>query len=86
MFTPEFSANDATEYTLIANHFIETEEALKLSLAFVRARVIFGLQHVPSPARFVTCYDVRGQKVETDLEERLRNALEDVTEVRVKRS
>ncbi|WP_204357121.1 hypothetical protein [Paraburkholderia tuberum] len=86
MFTPEFSANDATEHTLIANHFIETEEALKLSLAFVRARVIFGLQHVPSPARFVTCYDVRGQKVENDLEDRLKNALGDVTEVRVKRS
>lgn len=86
MFTPEFSGNDATEHILIANHFIETEEALNLSLAFVRARVIFGLQHVPTPARFVAYYDVLGQKVENDLEGRLENALGDVVEVRVKRS
>jgi hypothetical protein len=87
MFTPEFSARDRTEHILVANHFIETEEALQLSLAFVRARVHYGRQHVPSPsARFVAYYDVRGQKIGDDLEVRLTNALKDVAEVRVKRS
>jgi hypothetical protein len=86
MFAPEFSANDATEHILIANHFIETEEALNLSLAFVRARVLFGQQHVPSPAKFVALYDVRGQNVRDNLEDRLRSALGDVAEVQVKRS
>lgn len=87
MFTPEFSVRDRHEHVLVVNHFIETEEALKLSLAFVRARVHYGRQHVPSPtARFVAYYDVRGQKVGGDLEARLTNALQDIAEVKVKRS
>ncbi len=87
MFTPEFSANDATEYVLVANHYIETEEALQLSLAFVRARVRFGRQHIPSPtARFVAYYDVRGQNIGDDLEACLTTALQDVAAVRVRRS
>ena len=86
MFTPEFSATDATEHTLIANHHVETEEALNLSVAFVRARILFGRRHVPLPTRFVAHYDVRGQRVVDDLESRLEKALGDVAEVRVKRS
>ncbi len=87
MFTPEFSARDKPDYILVTNHFIETEAALELSIAFVRARVNFGRQHVLSPAAtFVAYCDVRGQKVGDDLEERLITALQDVAEVRVKRS
>ena len=87
MLTPEFSVRDRHEHVLVVNHFIETEEALKLSLAFVRARVHYGRKHVPSPtARFVAYYDVRGQKVGGDLEARLTNALQDIAEVKVKRS
>ncbi|CAE6699888.1 hypothetical protein [Paraburkholderia aspalathi] len=86
MFTPEFSATDATEHTLIANHYVETEDALNLSVAFVRARILFGRQHVPLPTRFVAHYDVRGQRIVDDLEGRLEKALGDVAEVRVKRS
>ncbi|TDY21469.1 hypothetical protein B0G81_1674 [Paraburkholderia sp. BL6665CI2N2] len=40
MFTPEFSTADATEHTLIANHYVETQVALNLSVAFVRARIL----------------------------------------------
>ena len=86
MFTPEFSASDATEHILIANHYVETDEALNLSIAFVRGRILFGRQHVPLPARFVAHYDVRGQRVMADLESRLEQALGDVAAVRVKRS
>ncbi|MFL9956319.1 hypothetical protein PQR21_34510 [Paraburkholderia nemoris] len=86
MFTPEFSTTDATEHTLIANHYVETEDALNLSVAFVRVRILFGRQHVPLPTRFVAHYDVRGQRVVDDLEGRLDKALGDVAEVRVKRS
>ena len=87
MFTPEFSTADATELTLIANHYVETQVALNLSVAFVRARILFGRQHVPLPdARFVVFYDVRGQKVADDIEDCLQQALGDVAEVRVKRS
>ena len=87
MFTPEFSTADATEHTLIANHYVETQVALNLSVAYVRARVLFGRQHVPLPAaRFVVVYDVRGQKVTDDLEGCLHQALGDVAEIRVKRS
>jgi hypothetical protein len=87
MFTPEFSTADATEHTLIANHYVETQAALNLSVAYVRARIRFGRQHVPLPAaRFVVVYDVRGQKVADDLESCLHQALGDVAEIRVKRS
>ncbi|MGF6935504.1 hypothetical protein OKW41_004666 [Paraburkholderia sp. UCT70] len=61
MFTPEFSATDAAEHILLANHYLETEEALNLSIAFVRGRIHFGRQHVPLPATFVVHYDVRGE-------------------------
>lgn len=82
-----FLARDATEHVLVANHYIETEEALQISLAFVRARVYFGREHIPSPAaRFVAYYDVRGRNVGDDLEARLAVALQDVAEVRVRRS
>jgi hypothetical protein len=87
MFTPEFSTADATGHTLIANHYVETQVALNLSVAFVRARILFGRQHVPLPsARFVVHYDVRGQKVADDLEGCLQQVLGDVAEIRVIRS
>jgi hypothetical protein len=85
-FTPGFSATNAAEHTLIANHYVEKEQALNLSIALVRACIYFGRQHVPPLARFVAHYDVRGQKVADDLESRLEQALGDVAEVRVKRS
>lgn len=36
MLPPEFSATNTAEHTLIANHYVETEKALNLSVAFVR--------------------------------------------------
>jgi hypothetical protein len=87
VFTPEFSAKDGTEHILVVNHYIETEEALNLSVAFVRARISFGRLHLPvQSANLVAIYDVRGQAVPDFLETRLQDALGDVAEVRVKRT
>lgn len=78
MFTPEFTRNDGQEYVLVANHYVETADTLALSVAFNRARIAFGRKHVPGPnATFVVHYDMRGQNVASDIEERLRLALED---------
>ena len=85
MFTPEFSSKDASEFHLVANHYLETDDALSLSVEFVRHRVRFGRQHVPNPdAKFVVHYDVRGQNVPHDIVEKLRAALAGFCEVRVK--
>jgi hypothetical protein len=46
MFTPEFSTHDYSEHILVVNHFIETDEAVELSLAFVRARIQYGLETI----------------------------------------
>jgi hypothetical protein len=85
LFTPEFAARDDSEFHLVAAHYLETEDARSLSVEFVRHRVRFGMQHVPNPgAKFVVHYDVRGQDVPWDIEERLRAALAGFCEVRVK--
>jgi hypothetical protein len=84
LFTPENSSLDASEFHLVANHYLETEDALSLSVEFVRHRVRFGRQHVPNPAnaKFVAHYDVRGQNVSQEILEKLRVALAGFCEVR----
>jgi len=85
MFTPEFAAIDESEFHLVANHYLETRDARSLSVEFIRHRVIFGRQNVPTPgAKFVVHYDVRGQNVPGDIEEILRAALAGFCEVIVK--
>jgi hypothetical protein len=87
MFTPEFVAQDGSEFHLVANHYLETEAARLLSIEFIRHRVRFGRQNVPTPAaKFVVHYDVRGQNLPDDIEESLRMALAEFCEVRVKQT
>jgi hypothetical protein len=82
MFTPEFTSKDGSEFHLVANHKLGDDEALTLSVDFVRSRVAFGKLHVPTPAAtFVVHYDLRGQAVAADIEDRLRAALSGVCEV-----
>jgi hypothetical protein len=82
MFTPEFTSKDGSEFHLVANHKLGDDEALTLSVDFVRSRVAFGKLHVPTPAaKFVVHYDLRGQAVAADIEDRLRAALSGVCEV-----
>jgi hypothetical protein len=86
-FTPEFTSKDGSEFHLVSNHGLGDDEALRLSADFVRARVAFAKLHVPAPAaKFVVHYDVRGQAVAADIEDRLRAALSGVCEVRVLRN
>lgn len=85
MFTPEFTRGDGQEYVLVANHYVETPDALALSIAFTRARIAFGRSQVPVPnAMFVVHYDVRGQRVGGNIEEQLKLALKDVATTFVK--
>ncbi|CAJ0705439.1 hypothetical protein [Ralstonia wenshanensis] len=85
MFTPEFTKGDGQEYVLVANHYVETPDALALSIAFTRARIAFGRSQVPVPdAVFAVHYDVRGQKVASNIEEQLKLALSDVAKTFVK--
>jgi hypothetical protein len=85
MFTPEFTKNDGQEYILVANHYVETADALALSIAFNRARIAFGRSQVPAPnAMFSVHYDVRGQKVANNIEEQLKLALKDVAATSVR--
>jgi len=74
MFTPELTKNDTPEFHLVANHYLETEEGLSLSLEFI---LEFGRRNVPNPqdATFVVHYDLRGQSVPADIETILRTAL-----------
>jgi hypothetical protein len=84
MFTPEFSGKDGSEFQLVANHYLGNDEALKLSVDFVRSRVAFGRLHVPDAgARFVVRYDLREQALPADMEDRLRAALSGACEVEV---
>jgi hypothetical protein len=77
MFTPEFSGKDGSDFQLVANHYLGDDEALKLSVDFVRSRV------PDASARFVVHYDLRGQVLPTDMEDRLRAALSGACEVEV---
>jgi hypothetical protein len=84
MFTPEFSGPDGSDFRLVANHYLGDDEALKLSVDFVRSRVAFGRLHVPTAAaKFVAHYDLRGQALPADIEDRLRAALAGACEVQV---
>jgi hypothetical protein len=86
MFTPEFFRDEPAEYILVANHYVETEEAIALSTAFIRARIAYGRQHVPNEAgKFVVVYDVRGQLVADDFEQRCEEELGNLATIRVKR-
>lgn len=64
MFTPDFVLPDRGECVLVANHSLASDEAVRLSLDFVLARIAFGRRHLPAEIR--TCrvvYDIRGQLI-----------------------
>lgn len=64
MFTPEFVNNERGEYVLVANHALESAEAVDLSIQYNKARIAFAAKHLPR--HFRQCrliYDIRGQSV-----------------------
>ena len=86
LFTPELSSDERGEFVLIANHAIETPEALERSIQYNLARIQFGMAQLP--AHYTKCilvYDLRGQTVSDAHIQRLERAFEHLHELRVKR-
>jgi len=85
MFTPEFVRKELGEFILVANHSLESTEAVRLSVEYNRARILHGRPHLPSEAwncRLV--YDVRGQSVSELKIDQVRAQLCDVATVEFK--
>lgn len=64
MFTPEFVVPHRGEFVLVANHSLESDEAVRLSIEFVLARIAYGATQLPPEIRVCrVVYDIRGQRV-----------------------
>lgn len=86
MFTPEFVIPDRGECILVANHSLESDEAVQLSIDFVIARIAYGKSHLPPGVR--TCrvvYDIRGQQLAEAVTCSIAAALESSAQVEFKR-
>ena len=72
MFTPEFIDEERGEVVLVSNHSLASAEAVQFSIAFNKARVVYGRSQVPNHIReFRVIYDIRGQKMSADEEARI---------------
>ncbi|PXX33720.1 hypothetical protein [Undibacterium pigrum] len=86
MFTPEFINHEKNEYVLVANHSLENQEAINLSLQFNKARIAFGNAHLPehiSSCRII--YDIRGQSLPAATIAQVSKTLESLCIVEFKR-
>lgn len=84
MFTPEFMNAETGSYVLVANHSVETDKSLELSITFNRARIEYAKAHLPKNVEKCTLiYDIRGQKVTQGAIEKLRAAFHDIFELKV---
>jgi hypothetical protein len=83
MTCPEFSSPQKGEAVFVASHRIETAEALRLSIAFNRARIEHARKHLPPTLpRCVLFYDLRGQHYSADSPADIQHALGSICEVR----
>lgn len=86
MFTPEFINDTNGEYVFIANHSLESMDAVELSIRYNKARIAFGSKHLPShinSCRII--YDIRGQSVTDLMISNVTEALGSVCTVEFKR-
>jgi hypothetical protein len=84
MITPEFAKTETGNYVLVANHFVETEQSLELSIAFNRARIRYAEANLPqSLSKCTLVYDVRGQNLLPETVEIIRAAFSDIFELKV---
>lgn len=84
MITPELIVPNRSEFIFVANHGLQTEEALTRSLAFNRARIAHARKHLPCElSRCVVTYDLRGQTVSAVFQKRIHVELADLAEVRI---
>ncbi|WP_075122985.1 hypothetical protein [Burkholderia paludis] len=86
MFTPEMVNTGLGEFVLVANHSLESTEAVRLSVEYNRARILHGRPHLPSDSwKCRLVHDVRGQSVSEATLDRVRARLRDVAAVEFKR-
>jgi hypothetical protein len=79
MFTPEFSSDDKGEYVLVANHSLQSADAIELSIQYNKARIAFGTANLPShiqKCRLI--YDIRGQSVSEAVVGKVTEALKSI--------
>jgi hypothetical protein len=82
--TPEFVSTETGIYHLIANHCVENQEQLKLSISFNRARIEHAKYHLPRQlCKCVLVYDLRGQKLSDLVIPTLRREFADLFELKV---
>jgi hypothetical protein len=76
MFTPELFSPEHGAFVLVANHSLENAAAVALSIEYNKARIAFGLSHVPNAAsRCRLVYEVRGQRLADSVLDVVRTAL-----------
>ena len=83
MITPESIVPESGEFIFVANHGLQSEEAVARSVAFHRGRIAHARKHLsPVFSRCVITYDLRGQAVPEAFQEKVRADLSDLSEVR----
>lgn len=78
LFTPEFVNTSLGEFVIVANHNLETEYAVEMSIKYNLARISMGISHLP--AELVVCrliFDIRGQNIADETITHLRKAFSD---------
>lgn len=86
MFTPEFVIDQKGEYVLVANHSLETRDAVEQSIRYNKARIAFGSKHLPQDIKFCrVVYDIRGQSVSNLAINAVTEALDAVCTLEFKR-
>lgn len=78
MFTPEFINEAQGKFLLVANHYLESDEATQASIKFNKARIVFGKSQLPSHLQNCNLtYDIRGQNISDATINSLTQALKD---------
>lgn len=86
MFTPELVNEELGTYVLAANHPLETEKAVELSIGYNAARIRFASNHLPEHIRkCILTYDVRGQHVSPSAISRIEAAFAHIHRLEVLR-
>jgi len=78
MFTPEFVNEKTGEFVLVANHNLESAEAVQLSIDYNNARITYGLSQLPPHIRHCrVLYDVRFQAFPDSVLDQISHALKE---------
>jgi len=86
MFTPEFANDERGEFILVANHNLENDESVQMSIEYNKARIAFGKAHLPTHlGQCRVIYDIRGQIVPEIAIKQVQQALEGICNVEFKR-